>query len=189
MVGGEQPRTDNEPSNQAARAHGVSFDRVYDRYAGTSLGLAAAIVQDRSAAETIVLESFVALARELRRGGSGCSDVGDRLMRDVRRRSIDRLRAQAGRTRVPQAGRAPELPYTSNGADDVFRNVSRADVLEALSRLPADVRDAIDLAFLRGCTRAEIAERLGVPAGTVNGRLRLGLHAVRSHVQAKRGTI
>ena len=45
----------------------------------------------------------------------------------------------------------------------------------ALETIPADQRRVIELAYFGGFTHSEIAELLGVPSGTVKGRMRLGL--------------
>jgi RNA polymerase sigma-70 factor, ECF subfamily len=49
-----------------------------------------------------------------------------------------------------------------------------------LEQLPAEQRQVVDLAFFGGLTHSELAEHLGLPLGTVKGRLRLGLEKLRS---------
>jgi len=49
-----------------------------------------------------------------------------------------------------------------------------------LEQLPAEQRQVVDLAFFGGLTHSELAEYLGLPLGTVKGRLRLGLEKLRS---------
>jgi RNA polymerase sigma-70 factor (ECF subfamily) len=48
-------------------------------------------------------------------------------------------------------------------------------VRTAVETLPGEQRRAIEMAFFDGLTHREIAERDGLPLGTVKGRLRLGL--------------
>jgi RNA polymerase sigma-70 factor (ECF subfamily) len=51
-------------------------------------------------------------------------------------------------------------------------------VRTAMETLPEDQRRAIAMAFFDGLTHREIAERDGLPLGTVKGRLRLGLKQI-----------
>ena len=48
-------------------------------------------------------------------------------------------------------------------------------VRAAVDSLPGDQRRAIEMAYFDGLTHREIAEKDGLPLGTVKGRLRLGL--------------
>ena len=53
-----------------------------------------------------------------------------------------------------------------------------------LAKLPPAQREVIDLAYFSGFTQSEIADRVGVPLGTVKGRARLGLERLRDVVAA-----
>ena len=55
----------------------------------------------------------------------------------------------------------------------------RGRCAHALDELPADQRQVIELAFFGGFTHSQIAEMLKLPAGTVKGRMRLGLTKMR----------
>jgi RNA polymerase sigma-70 factor (ECF subfamily) len=52
-------------------------------------------------------------------------------------------------------------------------------ILRAVAALPRDQSRAIELAFFRGLTHVEIAERLGQPLGTVKTRIRLAMTKLR----------
>jgi RNA polymerase sigma-70 factor (ECF subfamily) len=77
-------------------------------------------------------------------------------------------------------------PPTILTLPDVWAEVSAdldADTVRgALEVLPGPQREAIELAYFGGLTQQEIAARTGAPLGTVKGRMRLGLLAMRKHL-------
>ena len=50
---------------------------------------------------------------------------------------------------------------------------------DCLGRLDTPKRNCVLLAYLDGCTHAEIAERLGAPLGSVKAWIRRGLTSLR----------
>ena len=52
----------------------------------------------------------------------------------------------------------------------------------ALSELPDEQSKVIQLAFFGGFSHSEIAEMLGMPLGTVKGRMRLGMEKIRAQL-------
>ena len=62
---------------------------------------------------------------------------------------------------------------------EVSGRLDREQVNAALATLPDAQREALELAYFGGLSQSEIAERLGVPLGTVKSRVRLALVAMR----------
>ena len=63
--------------------------------------------------------------------------------------------------------------------EEVAQGLDRETVVAALTTIAAAQREAIELAYFEGFTQTEIAQRTGVPLGTVKSRLRLGLQGLR----------
>ncbi len=57
----------------------------------------------------------------------------------------------------------------------------------ALRELPAEQSEVIGLAYFGGFTHSEIADMLGMPLGTVKGRMRLGLEKIRVTLAERMG--
>ena len=72
------------------------------------------------------------------------------------------------------------LALVAGGADEaaLIRD-RRRTVQEALARLPPDHRQALELAYYGGLTQSELAERLGLPLGTVKSRMFAALARLR----------
>jgi RNA polymerase sigma-70 factor, ECF subfamily len=62
-----------------------------------------------------------------------------------------------------------------------WRNSQGEQVREALKTLPPEQLKILELAYFSGYTHVEIAELLGLPLGTVKGRMRLGLNKIRDY--------
>ena len=123
------------------------------------------------------LEPWLGLSRNDRVRGS----VRTWLLGIVRNRAIDLLRREV--LHAPQVTFDPEL---SKGAvareetdSEALRREAARDVRGALEVLPRDQMHVIELAYFGGLTHSEIAEMLGMPLGTVKGRMRLALDKMR----------
>ena len=102
----------------------------------------------------------------------------------ARNRSIDRLRARQRHSRL-----AAELEETATAATDEpglpagLPADEIAVIRSAVKSLPADQRQAIELAFFGGLTHLEIAEAMKEPLGTVKARIRRGMLKLRDSLQ------
>ena len=79
--------------------------------------------------------------------------------------------------RLSHQGQAAELTDT-----EALRREAAREVRGALSALPDDQLKVIQLAYFGGFTHSEIAEMLGMPLGTVKGRMRLGIEKIRTQI-------
>jgi RNA polymerase sigma-70 factor (ECF subfamily) len=158
-----------------------AFDVIFDRHAGAAFSLAYRMSGRRSVAEDIVQEAFLSIWRSGGRYDRARGSVRSWVLGVVHNRAIDAFRRESVKDRrdVPDLGisermRAPQLTEREVEQRDDARLVR-----SALEELPAEQRRVIELAYFGGFTHAEIAEMLELPAGTVKGRMRLGLTKLR----------
>ena len=161
----------------------AAFELVYDRHGGAAYSLAYRIVGDRNTAEDVTQEAFLSLWRSGARYDRARGSVRTWLLGVVRNRAIDSLRREA--TRAPivelELERLPDKgPYTELTDAEALRQEAAREVRGVLKMLPADQLKVIELAYFGGLSHSEIAEALGMPLGTVKGRMRLAMEKIRT---------
>lgn len=164
-----------------------AIEIIYDRYAGLAYGLALRILGDPGRAEDVVQEVLLSVWRKPTSYDPSRGSVRTWLMTLVRNRSIDGLRGQWRRqgSDVELGADLPDLSGHSDPWPAVALSLERDVVREALAALPADQRQAVEMANYGGYSHSEIAERLGLPLGTVKGRLRLAMEKMHSFLSAR----
>ncbi len=107
----------------------------------------------------------------------------------ARSRALDRWRTVASRTRLVETQEhLPEHPTAPASSPEnlaVDRQTSHS-IRSSLEQLPPEQREAIQLAFFEGLSHADVAERSGLPLGTVKTRIRLGLLKLREQLPVSR---
>ncbi|GAA1428312.1 sigma-70 family RNA polymerase sigma factor [Microlunatus lacustris] len=106
----------------------------------------------------------------------------------ARRKAIDRIRQMT--RQADRELRHARQSAAGEPADEVWEGVRRrvdsVQVLAALQTLVPGKREVLRLTYLEGCTAVQIADRLGVPVGTVKTRRRDGLLVLRGLLQGSR---
>ena len=157
------------------------FEIVFDRHAGPAFSLAYRMCGRRGLAEEVVQEAFISLWRSGARYDRTRGSVRSWVLGVVHNRAIDALRRHAARDGrdVADEGIAERLPASELTEVEVARREESNAVRGALSALPPEQRQVIELAYFGGFTHSQIANMLGMPVGTIKGRMRLGLSKMR----------
>jgi RNA polymerase sigma-70 factor (ECF subfamily) len=159
-----------------------AFAILYDRHGGAAYSLAHRIVGDSELAEDVTQEAYISVWRSGARFDATRGSVRSWTLGIVRNRAIDALRRAAGPARKLDFDDDSVLeaePAEERTDAEVIRRETARRVRGALGELPSEQSEVIGLAYFGGFTHSEIAEILGMPLGTVKGRMRLGLEKIR----------
>jgi RNA polymerase sigma-70 factor, ECF subfamily len=171
--------------NHAALGH------CYDTMGPVIFSLAVRMLRDRAAAEDVTQDIFVQVWRQAGKYDTTRGSPEAWMLMIGRTRILDRLRSRAAGVVLKSVGdNLPDAPDEDDWPEDLA--ISREDavnVRQALAELPADQRQAVDLAFFDGLSHVEISEKLGVPLGTIKTRIRLGLMKIREKLRGRMGAL
>jgi RNA polymerase sigma-70 factor, ECF subfamily len=181
----------------------AAFAVVYDRHSPLVYGAVVRFVGDREAAAEVVQDAFMALWRRAHQFDASSGSLAGWLLGIARHRAIDRYRAESRR---PTAA-AVSLADSFTNAEPVFAEAPagfgadidptevaelhwRQSVVRTLvADLPESERDVLMLAYGRGLSQTEIAERTGTPLGTVKSRTRRALAHLRLRLAGVPGLV
>jgi RNA polymerase sigma-70 factor, ECF subfamily len=157
------------------------IELLYDRYGSLAFALAVRVLHDAGTAEDVVQEAFLSLWRGASTYRPDRGSVRSWICTVVRNRSIDRLRGRSGRSRAElPIERVRDDASVGDTWNEVVAELDREHVRRAMDTLPAEQRTTIEMAYFGGYSQSEISSRMQVPLGTVKGRTRLALRALRS---------
>lgn len=180
---GAERLADEELMPLIGRRDAGAFEVLYDRHGAIAYSLAYRILGERTAAEDATQEAFVSIWRSGGRYDRARGSVRAWALGIVRNRAIDALRAGAGRAPKLDLDDEALLERRESGErteGEALQRETAKEVREALGELPGEQSKVLRLAYFGGFSQTEIAQMLGLPLGTVKGRMRLGLEKIRT---------
>ena len=160
-----------------ARSDESALAELYDRYGGPAYRLALRVVRDAALAQDAVQDAFLTAWRTASGFDPRRGSVSTWLLTLVHRRAVDVVRREDRRRGSP----LDDAPVASGDATDETAETRelRRDVQAALQELSALEREALELAYYGGLSQSQLAERLGIPLGTVKSRMFTALATLR----------
>lgn len=177
----QPPATESELLEQIVAGSEAALEKLYDNTSALVLGLLHRMLGASGEAEEVLQEVFLQVWRQAGRYRPELASPRGWLMMMARSRALDRLKAGSASRRREESvmGEAvlAENPLGSRRLEEVER---AREVRRALAELPAEQRQAVELAFFVGLSHSQIAARLGAPLGTVKSRVLLGMRKLKS---------
>ena len=164
-----------------ARGEENALAELYDRVGRIAYGLALRVLRDERLAEDAVQEGFLTAWRTAAAFRAERAKASTWILTLVHRRAVDLVRREERRRAEPLPDEVTaEVGLVVEATDEAaWLRFERERVQAALRQLPDVQREAIELAYYGGFSQSELAERLGVPLGTIKSRMFAGLARLR----------
>lgn len=185
-------RIDRQESNEfdllllgeISRKNEDALIRLYDKYRRSVYSMLLRVVKIESEAEELLQDVFMQVweKAELFDAEKGFFDTW--LFTLTHNKAINTLRSRLYKKNALEDRKdavdlaavvTPQTTDTSTPLSEQEAADDRKAVLGALDKIPPDQRDALMLAYYEGLSQSEIAEKLGVPLGTIKTRMRQGM--------------
>ncbi|HEX7003785.1 MAG TPA: sigma-70 family RNA polymerase sigma factor [Trueperaceae bacterium] len=164
--------TESELMLRLAEGDESALGRLYERLSGNVFSLALHMVGNREDAEEVLQDSFVNLYRSARRFDPSLGSVRAYAYTIARNQARMKLRSRKSRPVTQPIEEREAVTQPSDGAAAVALN-------GALSRLESDEVRLLEATFFDGFSHSELAERTGLPLGTLKSRIRRALLKLR----------
>jgi RNA polymerase sigma-70 factor (sigma-E family) len=166
--------------DRSADAADLLVAALFEAEAVRLVSLARFFTDDRPAAEDLVQEAFIRLARSAHR----IVDQ-DRAAAYLRSIVINLARDHNRRGLVSFRHRPPAVPDEPSAEDRAAQRESRREVVAALRGLPGRQRECLALRYYLELSVDQIAETLGISANSVKTHLKRGLKSMAATLEAQ----
>jgi RNA polymerase sigma-70 factor, ECF subfamily len=162
-----------------------ALSEMYEQFGSYVFGLAARVIGDRRAAEDVTQDVFLCMWERPEAFDPERGRLRTFMGTIAHRRAIDLVRREeARRRRTARDAACSSIPIPD--VDELAIAIVTAEHVRAeVERLPAEQREAIELAYFAGRTYRQVAAELDIPEGTAKSRMRLGLRRIADALAAK----
>jgi RNA polymerase sigma factor (sigma-70 family) len=162
-----------------ARGDEGALAELYDRIGRIAYGLALRVLRDERHAEDAVQEAFLQVWRSAATFRAERAKASTWVLTLVHRRAVDLVRREERRQADPLTDDSVLGLAAEETEEAAWLRFERERVQAALKELPDVQREALELAYYGGFSQSELADRLGVPLGTIKSRMFAGLARLR----------
>ncbi len=156
---------------------------LYDRHAPVMLALAERILGNRREAEDLLHDVFVEVWKHAGDYDPERGSVAAWLRLRMRSRALDRVRS----ARIARAAPLDDGDLPAADLPDPEMAATGQRLHDALSALPGEQATVLVLGYFEGLSSSEIADRVGVPLGTVKSRAAAAMAKLRAQLGVAQG--
>lgn len=172
--------------HRVAKGDSQAVAECVDRFGGLLWTLARRFVGNAADAEDAVQEAFVAIWKNAGRYDPSVASETTFVAMIARRRFIDRKRRESRRVEADSVSvEEPLIEAPEDRVPAIEVSDEAARVSAAVQTLRPDQQKVLQLAVCHGWSHQLIADRLGLPLGTVKTNVRRGLIRVRELLEAE----
>ncbi len=164
-----------EALEQVARGDRAALRSVYDATSAKLFGICLRISRDRELAEDVLQDVYVKVWRRAGRFDPAKASPITWLAAIARNTAIDAIRKRGRRDEVSDDVLADFEDSAPRADALVEQRQDSARVVDCLDTLEGEQKRSIREAFFGGFTYSELADRRGVPLGTMKSWIRRGL--------------
>lgn len=169
----------------AASRDRSAFAEIFDYYVPRLEAYLIKLGLDATAAQEVSQDTMITLWNKAHLFDASKSSLGTWLYRVARNRRIDLSRRDRLDYLDPNEPAFTQIADQKPGADQMMDGRYRDDrVRQALNSLPPEQVELIRLAFFSGLSHSDIAQKTGLPLGTVKSRIRLAFTRLRRTLEA-----
>jgi RNA polymerase sigma-70 factor, ECF subfamily len=172
---------DREDMLSLAEGDREALGRLYDRHAPVLLALGQRIVKNQREAEDLLHDVFVEVWRRASDYDPGRGSVATWLRLRTRSRALDRVRSARIARTDPIDGVLDSKTSKVTLSPEVAAD--NRHLREALATLPEEQQTVLLLGYFEGLSSSEIAQRVGIPIGTVKSRVASAMAKLRTHLR------
>jgi RNA polymerase sigma-70 factor (ECF subfamily) len=166
-------RADRRTADGLRAGYHRALEAVHAQCGATIFGYLRHTLRDRAAAEDVYQQVFTEIWRRGAQYDPARGSLSTWALTIARSRAIDELRRRRPEPLDPADLPEAAAPAPQDAAIDRWR------MTHLLERLPAEERELLRMRFYAELTQTEIAERTGLPLGTIKGRMVRGLERLR----------
>lgn len=177
------PRAMSDLLQKVAQSRDVeAFRKLFELYGPRVKSYMMRQGADATTAEDLAQETLLTVWRKAQLYSDEKGSATTWIFTIARNLRIDRLRREVSWQPLPE-NRDEEASDGPSPEEEVTERERRDKVRAVLATLPPDQSEVVTLSYVEGLSHSEIAERLGLPLGTVKSRMRLAYQKVKEAVE------